>query len=58
MAVAAALDWLFYCFSKSLHFAGSNDTYFTESYGPGFVDALKADRKSLYSWFIALWFYI
>jgi hypothetical protein len=37
-------------FSKSLFdFAGPNDTYFTESYGPGFVDALKADRKSLYS---------
>lgn len=37
-------------FSKSMFdFAGPNDSYFMESYGPGFVDALKADRKSLYS---------
>ena len=31
------------------HFSGANDNYFLESYGPGFVDALKEDRKSLYS---------
>lgn len=30
-------------------FAGPNDSYYTQSYGPGFVDALTADRKSLYS---------
>lgn len=36
--------------SKSMFsFAGSSDSYFLESYGPGFVDALKADRMSLYS---------
>jgi hypothetical protein len=36
--------------SKSLfQFSGANDSYFLESYGPSFVDALKADRKSLYS---------
>ena len=36
--------------SKSMFdFNGANDSYYTESYGPGFVDALKADRKSLYS---------
>jgi hypothetical protein len=36
--------------SKSLfNFSGANDSYFLESYGPSFVDALKADRKSLYS---------
>jgi len=36
--------------SKSLfNFSGANDGYFLESYGPNFVDALKADRKSLYS---------
>ena len=34
---------------SSFNFAGPNDSYFTESYGPNFVDALKADRKSLYS---------
>ncbi|PWA09304.1 YfhO family protein [Flavobacterium laiguense] len=36
--------------SKSLFsFSGGSDSYFLESYGPSFVDALKADRKSLYS---------
>ncbi len=30
-------------------FSGGSDAYFLESYGPGFVDALKADRKSLFS---------
>ncbi|MBF2708054.1 YfhO family protein [Flavobacterium soyangense] len=33
----------------SFSFAGTNDSYFRESYGPGFVDALKADRMTLYS---------
>jgi hypothetical protein len=33
----------------SFSFAGPNDAYFLQSYGPGFVDALKEDRKSLYS---------
>jgi len=33
----------------SFSFAGANDSYFRESYGPAFVDALKADRKTLYS---------
>jgi hypothetical protein len=36
--------------SKSLFsFSGASDRYLIESYGPSFVDALKADRKSLYS---------
>ncbi|MCG9791033.1 YfhO family protein [Flavobacterium algicola] len=36
--------------SKGLfQFSGSSDIYFMESYGPDFVDALKVDRKSLYS---------
>ena len=30
-------------------FSGGSDSYFTESYGPSFVDALKNDRKTLYS---------
>jgi hypothetical protein len=60
---------LFLC--KGLfHFSGGSDTYFMESYGPEFVDALKADRMSMYSadllrstFFIAvvstvLWFFI
>ncbi len=39
---------LFLCKSM-FRFTGSNDSYFMESYGPGFVDALKADRMTLYS---------
>ena len=36
--------------SKSLFsFSGANDGYYVESYGPGFVEALKGDRMSLYS---------
>ena len=37
-------------FSKSMfNFSGANDSYYLESYGPGFVDALKGDRMTLYS---------
>jgi len=38
-----------FLFKGSFSFAGANDSYFRESYGPGFVDALKADRMTLYS---------
>ncbi|MHC0445528.1 YfhO family protein [Flavobacterium sp. 3-218] len=30
------------------HFTGASDQYFMESYGPGFVDALKEDRMTMY----------
>ena len=33
----------------SFSFAGANDGYFRETYGPAFVDALKSDRMTLYS---------
>ncbi|MDG2432440.1 YfhO family protein [Flavobacterium sp.] len=48
---AAALGLIILLFfGKSLFdFEGPNDSYFVQSYGPGFVDALKADRMSLYS---------
>ena len=37
-------------FSKSMFsFSGANDSYYLESYGPQFVEALKGDRMSLYS---------
>lgn len=36
-------------FKSAFAFSGPNDNYFLQSYGPGFVDALKEDRKSLYS---------
>ena len=36
--------------SKSMFsFAGGNDSYLRESYGPAFVDALKSDRMTMYS---------
>ncbi|MWB96644.1 YfhO family protein [Flavobacterium sp. GA093] len=31
------------------HFSSASDSYLLENYGPGFVDALKEDRRSLYS---------
>ena len=31
------------------NFSGSGDVYFIKNYGPAFVDALKADRKTMYS---------
>lgn len=33
----------------SFSFDGANDSYFTENYGLAFMDALKADRMTLYS---------
>ncbi|WP_304200206.1 YfhO family protein [Flavobacterium alvei] len=33
----------------SFSFAGANDGYYIQNYGPSFIDALKADRKTLYS---------
>jgi hypothetical protein len=39
---------LFLCKSM-FSFSGAGDSYYTESYGPSFVDALKSDRKTLYS---------
>jgi hypothetical protein len=32
----------------SFNFSGASDSYYLQSYGPQFVDALKADRKTLY----------
>ncbi|RVT71377.1 hypothetical protein EOD40_17200 [Flavobacterium sufflavum] len=39
---------LFLCKSM-FSFSGAGDSYYTESYGPSFVDALKSDRRTLYS---------
>ena len=37
-------------FAKGMfNFSGSGDEYFLKSYGPAFVDALKADRKTMYN---------
>ena len=34
---------------SQFNFSGGSDVYFLQNYGPEFVDALKEDRKSLYS---------
>ncbi|MFL9832321.1 YfhO family protein [Flavobacterium sp. ST-87] len=39
---------LFLC-KGMFSFTGASDSYFSESYGPSFVDALVSDRKTLYS---------
>ena len=47
-AVLGLVVVLFLC--KGLFsFSGGNDGYFTETYGPSFVEALKKDRKTLFS---------
>ena len=39
---------LLFIFKGSFDFSGGSDSYFRESYGPQFVDALKSDRKSMF----------
>ena len=60
---------LFLC-KGTFSFSAASDDYFIKNYGPAFVDALKADRKTMYSadllrsaFFIllvagSLWFFI
>lgn len=36
-------------FKGQFSFSGGNDAFYAQSYGPEFVEALKSDRKSLYS---------
>ena len=39
---------LFLC-KGMFSFSGAGDSYMAQSYGPGFVDAIKSDRKTMYS---------
>jgi hypothetical protein len=48
-AVAVGLLVILFLSKSLFSFSGVNDGYYSESYGPGFVDALKGDRMSLYS---------
>ncbi|PWA05837.1 YfhO family protein [Flavobacterium psychrotolerans] len=48
-AVGLGIIVFLFLIKGSFSFSGSSDSYFMESYGPDFVDALKADRRSLYS---------
>ncbi len=38
-----------FLYKSAFEFSGSSDSYFLQNYGPEFVNALKTDRKSLYS---------
>ncbi|HEU0136848.1 MAG TPA: YfhO family protein [Flavobacterium sp.] len=40
---------MLFLFKGQFDFAGGNDSYYMQSYGPEFVDALKVDRSSLFS---------
>ncbi len=48
-AVSVGILVLLFLFKGSFSFAGGSDSYFIQSYGPEFVDALKVDRKSMFS---------
>lgn len=48
-AVGFGIIAALYLLKGSFSFTGATDSYFRENYGPGFIDALKADRMSLYS---------
>jgi hypothetical protein len=48
-AIGLGILALLFVFKGSFDFSGGSDSYFKESYGPQFLDALKSDRKTMYS---------
>ncbi|WP_394758392.1 YfhO family protein [Flavobacterium sp.] len=48
-SVSIGILALLFVFKGSFSFAGGSDNYFMESYGPEFIEALKVDRKSMFS---------
>lgn len=40
---------LFLVFKSSFDFVGVNDGYYRQSYGPDFIEAIKADRKAIFT---------
>jgi hypothetical protein len=48
-AIAMGVLILLFVFKGSFDFAGGSDSYYRESYGPEFIDALKSDRKTMFS---------
>jgi hypothetical protein len=48
-AVSVGVLLLLFVFKSAFSFSGASDNYLMESYGPEFVEALKLDRKSLFS---------
>lgn len=48
-AISFGILLLLFLFKGSFSFSGGSDEYFIKSYGPDFVNALKDDRRSMYS---------
>ncbi|GAA4969673.1 YfhO family protein [Algibacter aquimarinus] len=48
-AITGGLAVLFLIFKSSFDFVGLNDGYFRQSYGVDFIDAIKADRKAVFT---------
>jgi hypothetical protein len=49
VAITAGLAVLFLLFKSSFDFYGLNDPYFKQNYGQQFIDALRDDRKDLFT---------
>ena len=47
-AIGLGMLALLFLFKGSFNFSGGSDSYFRESYGPQFVEALKSDRKTMF----------
>ncbi|GAA4231874.1 YfhO family protein [Postechiella marina] len=47
--ITAGLAVLFLIFKSSFDFVGVNDGYYRQNYGPDFIDAVKADRKAIFT---------
>lgn len=48
-AIGLGILALLFVFKGTFDFSGGSDSYFKESYGPQFLDALKSDRKTMFS---------
>jgi hypothetical protein len=48
-AIVFGIIVLLFLSKSSFSFSGSNDSYYRDSYGSAFMDALKSDRMTLYS---------
>lgn len=49
VAITGGLAVLFLVFKSSFDFVGVNDGYYRQNYGQDFVDALKTDRKTIFT---------
>jgi len=48
-AIGIGILGILFLIKGSFNFSGASDGYYLQSYGPQFVDALKSDRKTLYT---------